>query len=105
MDAMNYVFFVTKGFDGQALHDFNVSRPDEATTIMGDWSLVSFNFKVPAGSFQSIQLSSYSALQSKTHIIVDELLVYTKSSNVYKVLEKKDSQTRQLIFNGHRLGR
>jgi hypothetical protein len=103
MDAMNYVFFVTKGFDGEALHDLNVSRPDEATTIMDDWSLIEFDITVPAGQFQSIQISSYSALRSKSNLIVDEFLVYTNRSNVYKVLETQGNTTKRLVFNGHRL--
>ncbi len=103
MDVMNYVFFVTKGFDGTALHDLNVSRPDEATTINGDWSLIEFSFVAPAGKYQNIQISSYSSLDSKLRIYIDDLVVYTKPGSVYKVIESEDGKVKELIYNGHQI--
>ncbi len=79
-----------------------VTHPSNSLYINGSWTLVELNFSI-SGSPEKLSVYFTSDEYSKKHIIIDDLLIRRKDSDVYKITEERDGQVTGLFKNNHQI--
>ncbi|BDS09525.1 glycosyltransferase family protein [Aureispira anguillae] len=102
IDAMNY--FLVMAF-GDGIKNLGHARPDNAAVINGDWSLIEFSVNIPPNKYKELHINRYSDLSSNKTVYIDDLLIYTGSGPVYKIINEENNQVNELIYNGHNIVR